>query len=141
MAQHRFTKENQPPNRGRKKSGLKIFMETLKIEKPNIVLTKDDYFLLLQTLLSGNKEYIINLNKNEDLPLSLKCVINAIKNDIDNGEMKVVNSLIDRLYGKAEVASTKLEVKSTSQVIDMSKLSTEQLEAIASIPIPEDEKE
>lgn len=141
MAQHRFTKENQPPNRGRKKSGLKIFMETLKIEKPNIVLTKDDYFLLLQILLSGNKEYIINLGKNEDLPLSLKCVINAIKNDIDNGEMKVVNSLIDRLYGKAEVASTKLEVKSTSHVIDMSKLSTEQLEAIASIPIPEDEKE
>lgn len=141
MAQHRFTKENQPPNRGRKKSGLKIFMETLKIEKPNIVLTKDDYFLLLQTLLSGNKEYIINLSRNEDLPLSLKCVINAIKNDIDNGEMKVVNSLIDRLYGKAEVASTKLEVKSTSHVIDMSKLSTEQLEAIASIPIPEDEKE
>lgn len=105
-----FSKDYQPATR-KKKMGAAKFLAELKAEMPDIVLSKADYFDLLKTLLSGDKEYLQRLAKSENLPVSLLCVINAIKTDLNEGEMRTVNSLIDRMYGKADSCNpTKIEI-------------------------------
>ena len=99
---HKFTSENQPKNRhtGPRNTAQK-FLASMKVDMPEMKVSKNDYYEILQVMLGANKEYITELAKREDIPVSLLCVIKAIKSDIDMGTTKTVDSLLDRLFGKS----------------------------------------
>lgn len=95
-----FSKEYQPRKRTGPRNTATMFLAAVKVDLPEMTINKTDYYRILQLILSGNKEYITNLAQREDLPVSLLCIIKAIKTDIEEGTTKTVDSLLDRIFGK-----------------------------------------
>lgn len=131
-----FTSTYQPKNRRKPDfSGARLFLERVKVDMPDMVIGRKDFYDLLEILLSADKEYIMQISKNENVPVSLLCIIKAIKTDIEEGTTKTVDSLLDRLYGR-RMELTGADGKDLIPAkIDVSKLTDEQLKAIAEINV------
>lgn len=131
----RFTSEYQPKVRGRRVGGAKTFFDRIKIDMPDMVVRRGDYYEILEVLLSADREYISELAKDETIPVSILCIIKAIKTDMDEGTTKTIETLLTRVHGKPEqpiVASV------TNAKIDVTKLTDEQLKALSEIKTNED---
>lgn len=117
---------------GGKKSG--------KVRRTNRTFKEIATAMLTSGLTDREKETLSKMFPNIDVDmLTRKAAILSMQvNNAMKGDLKAAQWL-QEVAGEKD--AQKVEVNSTSRVVDMSKLSTEQLEAIASIPIPEDEKE
>lgn len=122
----RFTSDYQPLKRGARKTTARTFLEAVKIDMPDMVLTKADYYRILNMIIGADKSYIQELAQREDIPVSMLCIIKAIKTDIDEGSTKTVDSLLDRLFGKSNQPITGAEGR---PLIPEMKMTREEIEA------------
>ena len=103
----KFSSTYQPKGKGRPRAAWKTFVKEMSLKGYN--MHKSDYFNILNALLGISKNELQALAAREDLPVSIFTFIKAMKQDIDEGKIGTVDSLIDRIYGKAS-QSDKLEV-------------------------------
>lgn len=94
----RFTSTNQPARRGRLPSKLKKFVKDNHISKSDV----DAVFanLIFGKTLEELREMVAPESK-EKLPVIVALLISAFISDMKRGTLHEVNSVLDRLYGKA----------------------------------------
>lgn len=97
-APYRFTSTNQPAKRGRLPSKLKKFVKDNSVSKADV----DAIFsnIIFGSTLEELQEMVKPGNK-EKLPVIVALLISAFIQDIKNGTLHEVNTVLDRIYGKA----------------------------------------
>lgn len=97
-APYRFTSTNQPARRGRLPSKLKKFVKDNSVSKTDV----DAIFsnIIFGSTLEELQEMVKPGNK-EKLPVIVALLISAFIQDIKNGTLHEVNTVLDRIYGKA----------------------------------------
>ena len=97
-APYRFTSTNQPARRGRLPSKLKKFVKDNSVSKADV----DAIFsnIIFGSTLEELQEMVKPGNK-EKLPVIVALLISAFIADIKNGTLHEVNTVLDRIYGKA----------------------------------------
>lgn len=96
----KFSKDNQPKTNGRKPSRMQQFIKAFGIDNQGRKISKDDFYRLVTHLLQCNKKELEQMYQNEDLPVSITTLIIAIMQDMDDGETKTIDNILDRMYGK-----------------------------------------
>ncbi len=94
----RFSSSHQPAKRGRLPSKLKKFVKDNSVSKSDV----DAIFsnLIFGSTLEELQEMTKQGNK-EKLPVIVALLISAFISDIKNGTLHEVNTVLDRIYGKA----------------------------------------
>lgn len=94
----RFSATNQPARRGRIPSKLKKFVKDNRVSKSDV----DAIFsnIIFGSTLEELQEMVKPGNK-EKLPVIVALLISAFIADIKNGTLHEVNTVLDRIYGKA----------------------------------------
>ena len=130
---NRFTSENQPKHRGRKPS---LYKKLRAITGKNVgyELEKGDYFKIIRWVMEQNTNTLEGLVKgpdgkpNKETPIWLLNVIAAINSDIRYGRTYTVNSIFDRVFGKAtQTIESEVNAQVSNTSVDLSALSTEEL--------------
>lgn len=108
---NRFSSTNQPPNRGRKPSAYKAVLALIGQEGRK-TLSKEDYFKIIQHLMEQPVDELKKLAEDDRTPIWIVNTIRAILADAKAGRLITVNSLFDRIFGKAvQPTTTKGEVE------------------------------
>ena len=108
---YRFSATNQPQNRGRIPSKLRNFVKDNRISKSDV----DAIFsnIIFGSTLEELQDMVKPGNK-EKLPVIVALLISAFIADIKKGTLSEVNTVLDRIYGKAaqsvEVAEKKSDI-------------------------------
>ena len=129
---NRFTSENQPKNSGRKPSLYKK-LKQMTGQKVDYELSKEDYFNVIRYLMertTSELKKIIEDSKREDslTPIWVLNVIAAINGDIRYGRTTTIDSLFDRIFGKAsQPIESDINAVVSTDAPDLSALSTEEL--------------
>ncbi len=131
---NRFTSENQPKNSGRKPALYKKLKE-LTGKKVDYELSKEDYYKVIRYLMErtpGELKKILENAKddaNGSTPVWVINVISAINSDIRYGRTTTIDSIFDRLFGKASqpIEGDINASLSGSLAPDLSALSTDDL--------------
>ena len=97
-APYRFTSTNQPAKRGRLPSKLKKFVKDNRVSKSDVDAILSN--IIFGSTLEELQEMVKPGNK-EKLPVIVALLISAFIADIKNGTLHEVNSVLDRIYGKA----------------------------------------
>lgn len=103
---NRFTSDNQPKNSGRKPALYKKLKE-LTGKKVDYELSREDYYKVIRYLMErtpGELKKILENAKddtNGTTPVWVINVISAINSDIRYGRTTTIDSIFDRLFGKA----------------------------------------
>ncbi len=103
---NRFTSDSQPKNPGRKPALYKKLKE-LTGKKVDFELSKEDYYKVIRYLMErtpGELKKILENAKddtNGSTPVWVINVISAINSDIRYGRTATIDSIFDRLFGKA----------------------------------------
>lgn len=97
---NRFSSTNQPANRGRKPSLYNHIKKLLGTEA-KAELSKEDYFKLIQFLLEQPLDNIKKLADSKNTPIWIVGVVRAVVKDANIGRTNTLDSLFDRLFGKA----------------------------------------
>lgn len=94
----RFSSTNQPSKRGRLPSKLKKFVKDNSVSKADV----DAIFsnIIFGSTLEELQE-MVKPGKKEKLPVIVALLISAFIADIKNGTLHEVNTVLDRIYGKA----------------------------------------
>lgn len=95
---YRFSSTNQPARRGRLPSKLKKFVKDNSVSKSDV----DAIFsnIIFGSTLEELQDMVKPGNK-EKLPVIVALLISAFIADIKNGTLHEVNTVLDRIYGKA----------------------------------------
>jgi hypothetical protein len=131
---NRFTSDNQPKNSGRKPALYKKLKE-LTGKKVDYELSKEDYYKVIRYLMErtpGELKKILENAKddtNGSTPVWVINVISAINSDIRYGRTTTIDSIFDRLFGKASqpIEGDINASLSGSLAPDLSALSTDDL--------------
>lgn len=94
-----FSKTRQPKNPGRKPSRFKELLAELEVVGETMSL--EDFRKISLFLLTMNKEELVRLAKDTKAPMAVVAVASAIAGDIEFKSLKNIESLLDRLFGKA----------------------------------------
>lgn len=97
---NRFTSANQPPHRGRKPSLYRQIRELLGTEA-RAELSREDYYRLISFLLEQPLDTLKRLSDHPTTPIWIINLIRAVVKDSRAGRMYTLDSLLDRLFGKA----------------------------------------
>lgn len=95
----KFTKENQPKNRGRKPSRFKSIMKQLDREGEK--LSVEDLNNIIKVLLTMSVKDIEKLAKDKKTPTSMLIIASSIAGDIESRQIVNLDKLLDRVFGKA----------------------------------------
>ena len=97
----RFSATNQPARRGRIPSKLKKFVKDNRVSKSDV----DAIFsnIIFGSTLEELQDMVKPGNK-EKLPVIVALLISAFIQDIKKGTLSEVNTVLDRIYGKATQA-------------------------------------
>lgn len=96
----RFSATNQPKKNGRKPSLFKQLKEMAKLDG-NIELTREDFTKITLLLLSKPINELKALASSEDTPAWVVDIARSILKDASEGRISTLDSLLDRLFGKA----------------------------------------
>lgn len=96
----RFSSTNQPQRNGRKPSTYALIKKLFGTEA-NAELSKEDYYKLIAYLLERPIDDLQKLAKDKSAPIWIVTIIRAIIKDAGKGNMFTIDSLFDRLFGKA----------------------------------------
>jgi len=91
-----FTSEYQPEHNGRKPSMLKEYITD------NGVSIQDVRLVIKNIIMENTKEQLEVIAKDEKKPMLMRVLIGAYLKDFENGSIYNLNSLLDRVYGRAE---------------------------------------
>lgn len=97
---NKFSSTNQPQNRGRKPSLYNHIKKLLGTEA-KAELSKEDYFKLIQFLLEQPLDNLKKLADSKNTPIWIVGVVRAVVKDANAGRTNTLDSLFDRLFGKA----------------------------------------
>ena len=103
----RFSSTNQPKNNGRKKSLYHQFKEMAKSN--DTPLSREDFCKIVNHLLEQPVSELKKIASEQDTPVWVVSIVRAILTDASSGVMRTLDTLFDRLFGKA-VQPTKDEV-------------------------------
>ncbi len=94
----KFSSTRQPKKNGRKKSNLKGFIKQYSVSKSDV----DSIFqnLIFNSSVDELKELVKPANKGKQ-PVIVVLLVSAFLEDIKNGTLHEVNTVLDRIYGKA----------------------------------------
>ena len=126
---NRFDSSNQPKNAGRKPSLYKKLKAVTGI-KVDHELSKEDYHNVIKFLMERTPNELEALTKdvdghaNKDTPIWILNIISAINMDVRYGRTTTIDSLFDRLFGKA-VQSIEADI---STPIDAKKMTDEEIQ-------------
>lgn len=98
-----FTSDYQPDNAGRKPSIYKQ-LKALTKKEFNVELSKEDYDKTFAWVLEQTPKDLESLKDKEvsdNIPLYMLSLIKAITADMENGNLNNLNSIMDRVFGKA----------------------------------------
>jgi len=95
---HRFSSLNQPEKRGRLPSKLKKFCKDNSISKA-------DVDMVFKNLIFGKTieelQIMILPDNRKKLPVIVVLLVSAFIQDMNSGTLKEVNTVLDRIWGKA----------------------------------------
>jgi len=94
-----FTKDNQPANKGRKKSILGVLSE-LTGDNFKRELSREQKMEIIEVMTEKSSEELSEIYNNKANPIFIRMIANAIKSSIENGDVKVLETIWDRVYGK-----------------------------------------
>lgn len=97
---NRFSTTNQPANPGRKPSLYNHLRQLLGTEA-EAELSREDYYRLIGCLLERPLGDLKTLATDKKTPVWVVSVVRAIVKDAQAGRMNTLDSLLDRLFGKA----------------------------------------
>ena len=93
-----FSKENQPERRGRRKSNLKKFIKGYRVSQADVNSIFQN--LIFNSTLEELKELVKGENENNQ-PVIVLLLVSAFLKDYEKGTLSEVNTVLDRIYGKA----------------------------------------
>lgn len=107
----RFSATHRPKNPGRKPSVLKNFIKVNNV-------SRTDVDLIFKNVIFGSSleelQEMVKPGKKEKLPVIVALLISAFISDMKKGTLCEVNTVLDRLYGKAsqpvEIGEQKSEI-------------------------------
>lgn len=106
----RFTAENQPKHRGRKKNRYKELQKQWQ-------LGKRDLEALLGNLILLNFEELKGISENPDEDIIQIAFARALMNDLKNGTLEKTNVILDRIFGRSvERVETEDKTDYTKQI-------------------------
>ena len=91
-----FGKDNQPENAGRKPSLLKAYIQD------NGVSIQDVRLVFKNIIFEKTKEELDELMEDESQPMLIRAIVSAYLRDFETGRIDIINSILDRVYGKAD---------------------------------------
>lgn len=102
----RFSSENQPRKNGRKPS---LYKQIRKLTGKSVghEMGREDYYAVIRFLMEQDVETLRNLSKGADgraasgVPVWVLNIISAINTDVRYGRTTTLDSLFDRIFGKA----------------------------------------
>ena len=94
----RFSSTNQPKNPGRRPSKLKKFIKNNSVSQSDV--NKVFQHLIFGSTLEELEELVKPKNKSKQ-PVIVVLLVSAFLEDIKNGTLHEVNTVLDRIYGKA----------------------------------------
>lgn len=103
----RFSKENQPANKGRKP---RLYTQLKDVYK----ISHEEYRDMLMYLMQLTKDEIVSLSKAEDTPIWVVNMCRAFLSDCQRGSFYLLSDVVDRMWGKAE-AKTKMDITSNGK--------------------------
>lgn len=97
---NRFSSTNQPKKNGRKPSAYKELLKHIE-ECGGAPLSKDEFNRLTLQIINMPLPALIELEKDEALPIWLKTYIRGYITDLKEGVTRTMDNSLDRMYGKA----------------------------------------
>lgn len=94
---NKFSSTNQPKNPGRKKSQLKDFVKTCNISSSDVM--KVFQHLIFGSTVEELKELVKPANQGSQ-PVIVILLVKAFLEDMKNGTLREVNTVLDRVLGK-----------------------------------------
>jgi len=94
----KFASDNQPANNGRKPSLLKAYIQD------NGVSIQDVRLVFKNIIFEKTKEELDELLSDESQPMLVRTITGAYLKDFESGRIDIINSLLDRIFGKADQA-------------------------------------
>ena len=91
--EHQFTSENQPKNRGRKKSKLKGMIEVND-------LSSTDVSDLILSMMDKTEDELKSIAADYEKPFLIRSFVKAMLKDMSNDNLYNINNLLDRAVGK-----------------------------------------
>lgn len=98
--EYRFSSTRQPANPGRKPSLFNHIKRLVGVEA-TAELSREDYYRLIGCLLERPLEDLKRLATDPKTPVWIVGIVRAIVKDAQAGRMNTIDSLFDRLFGKA----------------------------------------
>ena len=95
----RFSSEYQPSNYRKQRLFTRI-ATMLGDEKFSVSFTKKDFYDIYQALAGMTRSELIELRENEETPVFMISIINAIDKDCAEGNNKTIEMMFDRLFGR-----------------------------------------
>ena len=128
---NRFSSENQPKNPGRKPA---LYTQLKKITGKQVKheLSREDYYKVIRYLMERTPGELAKIvqnakdNTNGETPVWVINIISAINSDIRYGRTTTIDSIFDRLFGKAS-QPIEGDVQVTNNSVDLSVFSDEEL--------------
>ena len=94
---NKFSSTNQPKNPGRKKSQLKDFVKTCNVSSSDVI--KVFQYLIFCSTVEELKELVKPANQGRQ-PVIVILLVKAFLEDMKNGTLREVNTVLDRVLGK-----------------------------------------
>lgn len=96
---HVFTSENQPANRGRKKSVLNHLSE-LTGEAYKLELSQGDKYRIVECILEKSEEELKEIEADATKPMFLRYLAKAMQDGFAVGKLEILETIFDRVYGR-----------------------------------------
>ena len=116
----RFSSEYQPSNYRKQRLFTKIAC-MLGDEKFSVTFSKKDFYDIYQTLASMTRKELIELRDDENTPVFMISLINAIDKDCAEGNNKTIEMMFDRLFGKpaqtTDITTGGKEISNTPNIV------------------------
>lgn len=95
-----FSAVNQPEGRGRKKSILGVLSE-LTGNNFKRELSREQKMAIIEVMTEKSQEELAEIYNNKLNPIFIRMIANAIKTSMEAGDIKILETIWDRVYGKA----------------------------------------
>lgn len=100
-------------------------------------MSRADLAAVLEVLLSADEDELRRLHDRPDTPTSLKTIIRRVLADMQSGSLKALQSLWDRLYGRAPLTAPDTALPSVSSLSSPAQSSQQALQDVLQGVLPQ----